>query len=122
MDRMSAIKRRAVVTGMGAVSPNGIGREIFWNATRQGQSGVRSITRFDASRYQVQIAGEVTDFDESAYVEAKERQHVSRAVPLAIAAAREAVDDAGIEPGRMSRDQLRTVGVLVGSGGGSQEF
>jgi 3-oxoacyl-[acyl-carrier-protein] synthase II len=107
---------------MGAVSPNGVGREVFWNATRRGQSGVRSITRFDASRHQVQIAGEVADFDESAYVEAKERQHVSRAVPLAIAAAREAVADAGIEPARMSRDELRTIGVLIGSGGGSQEF
>jgi 3-oxoacyl-[acyl-carrier-protein] synthase II len=107
---------------MGAVSPNGVGREAFWNATRRGHSGVRRITRFDASRHQVQIAGEVADFDESAYVEAKERHHVSRAVPLAIAAAREAVTDAGIEPARMSRDELRTIGVLIGSGGGSQEF
>src|SRR5271156_4905658 len=122
MDTRSAVKRRVVVTGMGAVSPNGIGREAFWNATRRGQSGVRRITRFDASRHQVQIAGEVKDFDESAYVEPKERQHVSRAVPLAVAAAREAVTDAGIEPTRMSREQLRTIGVMIGSGGGSQEF
>ena len=107
MGTRSAVKRRVVVTGMGAVSPNGIGREAFWNATRRGQSGVRRITRFDASRHQVQIAGEVTDFDESAFVEPKERQHVSRAVPLAIAAAREAVTDAGIEPQRMSREQLQ---------------
>jgi 3-oxoacyl-[acyl-carrier-protein] synthase II len=115
-------KRRVVVTGLGAVSPNGVGREAFWNATRRGQSGVGRITRFDPSNYQVQIAGEVTDFDESAWVEAKERQHVSRAVPLAIAASSEAVSDAGIEPGPMSREQLRTIGVIVGSGGGSQEF
>jgi 3-oxoacyl-[acyl-carrier-protein] synthase II len=107
---------------MGAVSPNGVGREVFWNATRRGQSGVGRITRFDPSQYQVQIAGEVTDFDESAWMEAKERQHVSRAVPLAIAASSEAVADAGIEPGPMSRDELRTIGVIIGSGGGSQEF
>jgi 3-oxoacyl-[acyl-carrier-protein] synthase II len=107
---------------MGAVSPNGIGREAFWSATRRGQSGVGRITRFDASRHQVQIAGEVTDFDESAYVGSKERQHVSRAVPLAFAAAGEAVTDAGIEPARMSREELRMIGVLIGSGGGSQEF
>ena len=62
MGTRSAVKRRVVVTGMGAVSPNGIGREAFWNATRRGQSGVRRITRFDASRHQVQIAGEVTGF------------------------------------------------------------
>ena len=86
---MSATRRRVVVTGIGAVSPNGIGREAFWNATRRGQSGVCRIPRFDASRHQVQIAGEVTDFDESVYIEPKDRQHVSRAVPLAVAAARE---------------------------------
>ncbi len=126
MDTRSAVKRRVVVTGIGAVSPNGgggIGREAFWNATRRrGQSGVRRISRFDPSSHKVQIAGEVTDFDESAFVEPKERQHVSRAVPLALAASREAVTDAGIEPKRMSREQLRTIGVLIGSGGGSQEF
>ncbi len=119
---MSAIKRRVAVTGMGAVSPNGVGREAFWSATRSGRSGVGRIKRFDVSRHQVQIAGEVTDFDESVYIDAKDRQHVSRAVPLAVAASREAVTDAGIEPARMTRDELRTIGVLVGSGGGSQEF
>ena len=122
MDTRSAFKRRVVVTGMGAVSPNGIGREAFWNATRRGQSGVRRISRFDPSSHKVQIAGEVTDFDESVFVAPKERQHVSRAVPLAVAASREAITDAGIEPKRMSREQLRTIGVLIGSGGGSQEF
>jgi 3-oxoacyl-[acyl-carrier-protein] synthase II len=116
------MKRRVVVTGIGVVSPNGIGRENFWQATRLGQSGVKRITRFDPSLFQVQIAGEIADFDESAHVEPKDRPHVSRCVPLAVAAAREAVADAGIEPGRMTRDELRRIGVLVGSGGGSQEF
>jgi len=116
------MKRRVVISGIGAVSPNGIGREAFWRATRLGQSGVRRITRFDPSGFQVQIAGEVADFDESAQVEAKDRPHVSRCVPLAVAAAREAVADAGMEPAEMTREELRHVGVLVGSGGGSQEF
>jgi 3-oxoacyl-(acyl-carrier-protein) synthase len=116
------MKRRVVVTGIGAVSPNGIGREKFWQATRDGISGVRNITRFDASGYAVQVAGEVTGFDESLYVSAKDRQHVSRAVPLGIAAVQEAVADAGLDPGSMTRDELRSVGVIVGSGGGSQEF
>jgi len=116
------MKRRVVVTGMGAVSPNGIGRENFWQATKRGQSGVRRITRFDPSSFQVQIAGEIADFDENAQVEPKDRPHVSRCVPLGLAAAREAVADAGIEFGRMTREELRTIGVLVGSGGGSQEF
>jgi 3-oxoacyl-[acyl-carrier-protein] synthase II len=115
--------RRVVITGIGAVSPNGIGRESFWEATRNGVSGVRRITRFDPARYQVQIAGEVPDeFDEKMYVEIKDRPHVSRAVPLAVASVAEAVADAGLDVAAMSRDELRGIGVIVGSGGGSQDF
>ncbi len=116
------MKRRVVVTGIGAVSPNGIGREAFWEASRNGISGVRRISRFDPCGYPVQVAGEVVDFDEMQYVEAKDRQHVSRVVPLGAAAVREALEDAGIDAGSMTRDELREIGVIVGSGGGSQEF
>src|SRR3979409_2286325 len=115
--------RRVVITGIGAVSPNGIGREQFWDATRNGVSGVRRITRFDPTGYQVQVAGEVPDeFDEKLYVDVKDRPHVSRAVPLAGASVGEAVADAGLDPGAMTRDELRGIGVIVGSGGGSQDF
>jgi len=115
--------RRVVITGMGAISPNGIGREQFWEATRNGVSGVRRITRFDPTGYQVQVAGEVPDeFDTRQYVEVKDRPHVSRAVPLAAAAVAEAVCDAGLEVRRMTRNELRGIGVIVGSGGGSQDF
>lgn len=116
------MKRRVVVTGIGAISPNGIGREAFWEATKKGVSGVGPITRFDASRHVVRVAGEVRGFDESRYVDHKDRPHVSRVAPLGIAAAAEALEDAGIEPTSMSRGQLRNVGVSVGSGGGSGEF
>ena len=115
--------RRVVITGIGAVSPNGIGRECFWQATRDGQSGVRRITRFDPSAFQVQVAGQVPDeFDEHKYVEPKDRPHVSRAVPLAAASVAEALEDAGVAVRSMSRDELRGIGVIVGSGGGSQDF
>jgi 3-oxoacyl-[acyl-carrier-protein] synthase II len=115
--------RRAVITGIGAVSPNGIGREAFWEATKAGRSGVRRIARFDPSAFTVQIAGQVPDeFDERAYVDAKDRPHVSRAVPLAVAATGEAVADSGIDPHSLTRDELRSIGVIVGSGGGSQDF
>src|SRR3954452_14079342 len=115
--------RRIAITGIGAVSPNGIGREQFWESTRKGVSGVRRITRFDTSGYQVQVAGEVPpEFDEKQYVEVKDRPHVSRAVPLAAASVAEALVDAGLESDGMSRDELRGIGVLVGSGGGSQDF
>src|SRR5690242_11957797 len=116
------MSRRVVVTGIGAVSPNGVGRENFWRATREGVSGVRRITRFDPSTHAVQVAGEVVDFDESTWVSPKDRPHVSRAVPLALAAVHEALEDGGVEPQAMTRDELRRVGVIVGSGGGSQEF
>jgi len=115
--------RRVVITGIGAVSPNGIGRECYWAATRSGRSGVRRITRFDPSGYQVQVAGEIPpEFDEKLYVEVKDRPHVSRAVPLAAASVAEALADAGIDHSAMTRDELRGVGVIVGSGGGSQDF
>jgi len=113
---------RIVVTGIGAVSPNGIGREAFWEATRNGVSGVKRITRFDASGYLVQIAGEVQGFDEDLYVSAKDRPHVSRVTPLAIAATGEAVADAGLEPSRLTREELRRIAVVVGTGGASQEW
>jgi len=113
---------RVVITGIGAVSPNGIGRENFWRATRDGVSGVQRITRFDPSQLQCQIAGEIKGFDESLYVTAKDRQHVSRVTPLAIAATQEALEDARLNTVSMDRDALRQVGVVVGSGGGSQEF
>jgi 3-oxoacyl-[acyl-carrier-protein] synthase II len=115
--------RRVAITGIGAVSPNGIGRECFWAATRKGQSGVTRISRFDPSAFQVQVAGQVPDeFDEKQYVEVKDRPHVSRAVPLAAASVREALEDAKIDVASMSRNELRAIGVIVGSGGGSQDF
>lgn len=116
------MKQPIVVTGIGAVSPNGVGREAFWEATRQGRSGVGRISRFDPSHLSVQIAGEVTGFDADQWVTVKDRPHVSRVTPLAIAAVNEALEDASLNSGEFSRDQLRRVGVLVGSGGASQEF
>jgi 3-oxoacyl-[acyl-carrier-protein] synthase II len=115
--------RRIVITGIGAVSPNGIGRERFWQATKNGESGVRRIRRFDPTGFNVQVAGEIPeDFDDKKYVEIKDRPHVSRCVPLAATAVAEALEDAGIEYRGMSREKLREIGVIVGSGGGSQDF
>ncbi|MBI2687139.1 MAG: beta-ketoacyl-[acyl-carrier-protein] synthase family protein [Acidobacteria bacterium] len=114
--------RRAVITGIGAMSPNGIGRECFWANTLAGKSGVGRIRQFDASDFQVRIAGEIDGFDESAWLDPKERPHVGRVTPLARAAAAEALADAGIEPHTMNRDALRKIGVILGSGGGSQAF
>lgn len=113
---------RVVITGIGVVSPNGIGTRNFWDATRAGRSGVGRITRFDTADFQVKIAGEVKNFREEDYIAPKDRQHVSRVAPLAIAAAGEALESAGLDSSRMTRDELRQIGVVVGTGGGSQEF
>ena len=107
---------------MGAVSPNGVGNAAFSAAILKGQSGIRRITRFDPSEIQVQIAGEVPDFDELAWVEKRERKHVSRVLPLALAAATEALSTAGIDAASLPLEEKRRFGVILGSGGGSQEF
>src|SRR5689334_23197317 len=107
---------------MGAVSPNGVGNTAFSDAILQGRSGIRRITRFDPSEIQVQIAGEVPDFDELAWVEKRERKHVSRVLPLALAAATEALSTAGIDTASLPLAEKRRFGVIMGSGGGSQEF
>jgi 3-oxoacyl-[acyl-carrier-protein] synthase II len=119
---MNSGLRRVVITGIGAISPNGIGVDAFWNATRSGVSGVGPISAFDAFEFQVRIAGEVRDFDETPWVNPKDRPHVGRVTPLAVAAVDEALRNAGLEPKSMSRDELRGIGVMLGSGGGSQAF
>jgi len=115
-------KRRVVITGMGTVSPNGVGNSQFSEAILAGTSGVQRISRFDPSDIPVQIAGEVRNFDELAWVEKRERKHVSRVLPLALAAASEALDTAGLDSGSLALQERRRMGVILGSGGGSQEF
>jgi 3-oxoacyl-[acyl-carrier-protein] synthase II len=113
---------RVVITGMGVVSPNGIGKEAFCQAILAGKSGIKRITRFDPSELPVHVAGEIPEFDELAWVDARERKHVSRVVPLAIAASAEAIKDSGLDPSAMSMDEKREIGVILGTGGGAQEF
>jgi 3-oxoacyl-[acyl-carrier-protein] synthase II len=116
------VKKRVVITGMGVVSPNGIGNEDFCRAALAGASGVRRIARFDATDLPVQIAGEIQGFDELAWVDAHERKHLSRAVPLALAASTEALQQAGIETSKLTLEQQREIGVVLGTGGGAQDF
>jgi len=113
---------RVVITGLGVVSPNGIGKEAFCLSLLAGKSGLKRISRFDPSALPVHIAGEIPEFDELTWVDARERKHVSRVVPLALAASTEAIKDAGLDPASMPMDQKREIGVILGTGGGAQEF
>lgn len=114
--------RRVVITGMGCVTPIGVGREAFWDSLQTGVSGVRRIESFDVSDSAVKIAGEVRNFDWESQLISKDRKHVPRTVPLALAAAREAMADAGIDTTDMSLDERRSIGVEIGTGGGGLAF
>jgi 3-oxoacyl-[acyl-carrier-protein] synthase II len=108
--------RRVVVTGLGVVAPNGVGREAFWSACVAGRSGVGPIRTFDASAHPVGIAAEVPDFDLSPYVSGPHRKSVKimgRAARFGVAAAGMAVLDSGLD---LDREDAERVGVVMGTG------
>jgi 3-oxoacyl-[acyl-carrier-protein] synthase II len=108
--------RRVVVTGLGVVAPNGIGKELFWSACVNGRSGVGPIRSFDASAHPVKIAAEVNYFDPSPYLPNGQRKNLkvmSRAMRFAVGAAGMAVQDSGIELQTVDGERL---GVVMGTG------
>lgn len=107
---------RVVITGMGVISPVGTGLEGFWTGITRGQSGIRLVENFDLSAYPTRIAAQVLDFDPSEYLDRREVRHMDRFVQLAVAAAQQAWDDAGI--GELDPDRG---GVAVGTGIGGME-
>ena len=114
--------RRVVITGFGCVTPIGIGREAFWTGLRDGVSGVNRIESFDVSDSKVKIAAQIKNFDWEAELDPKDRKHVSRTVPLALAAAREAIKDSGIQTENLTLTEKQNFGVILGTGGGGLEF
>src|SRR6187200_3017880 len=113
MRNNSTPPRRVVITGMGCVTPIGIGRDAYWTSLNAGTSGVRLIEAFDVSDLQVKIAAIVKDFDWEAELNPKDRKHVARTVPLALAAAREALADANIQTEELSLEEKRSFGVQL---------
>jgi 3-oxoacyl-[acyl-carrier-protein] synthase II len=111
-------KIRVVVTGMGAISPLGLNLTDTWNALLAGKSGVRRITRFDASQFDTKIAAEVNGFDPLNYVDKKTSQRMDRFTQYAVAAADMAIKDAGLNLDSIDRNR---VGVIIGSGIGGME-
>lgn len=111
-------KRRVVITGLGMVTPLGIGVEKSWKALCDGESGIGPITRFDASDHPCRIVGEVKDFKPTDYIDAKEVKKMDTFIHYAVASGRMAIEDAGV---RIEKNNAERVGVYVGSGiGGLQ--
>ena len=106
---------RVVVTGMGAVTPLGLDVASTWQAMIAGRSGVGPITQFDPSRLTTRIAAEVKNFDPSAVLDRKEQRRNDRYVQLALVAARQAMDQAGL-PTRLEGELAERTGVIVGTG------
>ncbi|MDQ7849614.1 MAG: beta-ketoacyl-ACP synthase II [Armatimonadota bacterium] len=106
-------QRRVVVTGLGVVSPLGIGADRFWDAMMEGRSGVGRITSWDPTGLETQIAAEVRDFDPTEFMDRKEARRNDRFVLFAYAAARMALEDSGLA---ITPSNAPRVGVLIGSG------
>ena len=115
------LSRRAVVTGMGAVTPIGNDYATFWRNLVAGVSGGGPITHFDASRYDVRIAAEVKDFDPTIAMDRKMARRMSRFIHLGMAAGKEAVADAGLDFETWDPDRRDRVAVTVNTSGGGQE-
>lgn len=105
-------KRRVVITGIGVISSIGIGKENFWEALRSGRSGVSRITSFDASRLTTQFAGQVLNFDPLTYIDRKSLRRMDRTSQFAVACAKMAVQDAGLDPQSNGRHRA---GVIIGT-------
>ena len=107
--------KRVVITGLGLVTPLGIGVDQSWSGLTAGRSGIRRITRFDASAFQTQIAGEVEGFDPEDYIEPKEVKKMDRFIHFGVAAATMAMEDSGL---KIDEHNAARTGVFVGAGMG----
>ncbi|MBP2642178.1 MAG: 3-oxoacyl-(acyl-carrier-protein) synthase 2 [Firmicutes bacterium] len=112
------MKNRVVITGLGAITPIGIGADNFWKALLSGVSGIGHITRFDVSEYSTKIAGEVKDFDPALYMDKKDARRMDRFIQFAVASTRMAFQDSGIN---LENEDRNRIGTLIGTGIGGME-
>ena len=110
--------KRVVVTGLGAITPIGTGKDDFWSALIAGKNGISKITRFDASDLSARIAGEVPDFDPAQYIDKKELKRMDRYTQFALSAAKLTLEDSKLDINAIDSDRA---GVFVGSGIGGME-
>src|SRR5579875_873821 len=117
---MSAVgERRVVVTGIGVVAPNGIGREAFWRASLRGVSGIKPVQRFSTADLPISVAGEVADFQAEAYLERKFVQRTDRVTHFACVAVEEALRDARLD---LTCEDPRSVGAVIANTLGGLDF
>ena len=105
-------ERRVVITGVGVISPVGSGKENFWQGVMSGRSGISEIEAFDTSGYRTHRGGEVKDFDPLDYMDRERAESIGRASQFAIATARMALEDAGLE---LSNLEAERTGVSCGT-------
>lgn len=115
-ERETMNMRRVVVTGMGAITPIGLSVEEFWNSVKESKVGIAPITQFDASEYKAKIAAEVKDFSGKDYMDPKSAKRMERFSQFAVAAAKEAIEQSGLD---MEKEDPYMVGTAIGSGTGS---
>ncbi len=106
-------KKRVVITGIGVISPIGIGKEKFTESLKNGVSGVDLISSFDVSQYPTKIAAEVKDFNPEDYIEKKKVRRMDRFCQFALAAAKMAIEDSQLD---LNKEDLSRIGVIIGSG------
>ena len=110
--------RRVVVTGMGAITPIGLSVEEFWNSVKAGKHGFAPISRFDTTDFKAKVAAEVKGFDPKNYMDARQARRVAPFAQLAMAAAKEAMEDSGLD---MEKEDAFRCGTAIGSGIGSMQ-
>ncbi len=113
------MERRVVVTGLGVVAPNGIGKEEFWGALESGRSGVARISRFDPAPFPCQCAGEVKGFDPADYIERKRLKRMDRTAHLAFSAAKMAIKDSNLD---FKKEDTSKIGVVLGVAAGGYGY
>ncbi|MBC7347064.1 MAG: beta-ketoacyl-ACP synthase II [Clostridia bacterium] len=114
------MKKRVAITGIGVISPVGIGKDSFWEALKAGRSGIGPVTRFATDGFPTRIAGEVKGFDPAAYMDKRDIKRMDRFAQYAVAASKMAVADAGLE---LEKEERERIGVVLGTGiGGTETF
>lgn len=106
------MEKRIVITGVGVIAPNGIGKEQFWDALKKGKSGIRRITTFDPEPFPTKVAGEVTDFKPGDFLDFKKARRMDRFVQFTVSAAKMAVEDSKLE---IKNEDPVCVGVVTGT-------